>query len=80
MPGDDNHGQRIVDGANSVEHFEAVHSGHFHIEQYQVGCLAFDKRKALLARGGTEKFVSFVLEGHLQRVTNGGLVVNDENA
>jgi hypothetical protein len=33
-----------------------------------------------LTSGGAKKFVSLVLEGHLQRVADGGLVVDDENA
>ena len=38
------------------------------------------ERKAFLPRGRGEKIVTFVFEGHLQRVANGGLVVDDENA
>jgi hypothetical protein len=80
MAGHHHHWEGIVDGPDPIEHFEAVHSRHLDVEQHEIGTFAFDQRQSFLTRGCGEKFVSLVLEGHLQRVANGGLVVDDENA
>jgi hypothetical protein len=80
VAGDDDHRQRIVHGAQSIEDLEPVHAGHLHIEQHQVRPLALREREPFLARRGADELVPFVFEGHLQRIANGGLVVNDQNA
>ncbi len=72
--------QRLVHRAQPLEHLDAVHAGHLHVEQHEVGRLALGERQPFLAGRGAEELVALVLEGHPQRVADGGLVVDDEDA
>ena len=63
-----------------AQHLHAVHAGHLDVEEHGVGPLALHRSQAILAADGADELIILVLEDHLQRVTNGGLVVNDEDA
>ena len=79
MAGDDDHRQRLVHGAQPVEHLEAVHAGHLHVEQHEIGRFALGERQSFLAGRGADELVSLVLEGHPQRVSNRRFVVYHED-
>ena len=66
--------------AQPLEHLEAVHARHLDVEQHEIGRLALGQRQPLLAGRRAEELVALVLEGHPQRVANGRLVVDDQNA
>ena len=79
-PGDHHDRQRLVDGAQLSQHLDAVHARHLDVEQDEVAALALGQREAFLAGGGADELVVLVLEDHPQRVADGGLVVDDQDA
>ncbi len=66
--------------AQPIEHFEAVHAGHLHVEQHEVGRFALGERQPLLTGRGQDAFVAFVLERHPQRVADGRFVVDHQDS
>ena len=80
VAGDDDDRQRVVHGAQPVEHLDAVHARHLHVEQHEVGRLALGERQPLLAGRGADELVAFVFERHPQRVADRRLVVYDQDA
>ena len=72
--------QRLVDGAQALQRLEAVHAGHLDVEEHEIGRLALGEREPVLARCGSEELVAFVFEDHPQRIADGGLVVDDQDA
>ena len=80
VAGDDDHRQRVVHRAQTIEHLDAVHARHLHVEQHEVRRLTFSEREAFLAGRRADDVVPFVLEGHFERVADRRLVVDDKNA
>ena len=80
VAGDDDDRQRLVHRAQPLEHFEAVHAGHLDVEQHQVGRLALGERQPLLPGRGQDALVALRIRGHPQRVADGRLVVDDQDA
>ena len=80
VAGDHDDRQRLVHRAEALEHLEAVHARHLHVEQDEIGRLALGQRQAFLAGGRADELVAFVFERHAQRVANGGLVVDHQDA
>ena len=80
VAGDDDDRQRLVHGAQPVEHLEAVHAGHLDVEQHEIGRLALGERQAFLAGRGADELVALVLEGHPQRIADRRFVVDDQDA
>ena len=80
VAGDDHHRKSFVHRPETVEHLEAVHARHLHVEQHEVRRFAFREREAFLAGGRADEIVAFVLEHHAQRVANGDFVIDDQDA
>ena len=72
--------QRLVERVQLAQHLHAVHAGHLDVEEHGVGPLALHGGEAVLAAGRAHELIILVLEDHLQRVANGGFVVDDEDA
>ena len=66
--------------ASRSQHLEAVHARHLDVEQHQVRRLALGEREPFLAGRGADELVAFVFERHPQRIADGRLVVDDEDA
>ena len=63
-----------------LQYFEAIHARHLDVEEHEIGRFPLDELDAFLARRRQHHVVAVVLERHLQRVADGGLVVDDQDA
>ena len=63
-----------------LQHFKAVHAWHLDVQEHQVRRFPFHQLDAFVAGGREHHFVALVLEDHLQRVANGRLVIDHEDA
>ena len=72
--------ERVVDVAQPLEDLDAIHAGHLHVEQHEIGSFALGERESFLAGGGADHVVALVLERHLQRVADRRLIVDYEDA
>jgi hypothetical protein len=80
VPGHDDDRQRLVHVPQPLEHLDAVHAGHLDVQQHEVRRFTLGQREPLLTGGGAEELVAFVLERHAERVADGGLVIDDQDA
>ena len=77
---DHDHFGRVIHLADSFQCFQAIHGGQPDIEQHHfVAVLAPQQLEALFPALHRCRFVAFVCQHSLERFTNAGLVVNDEN-
>ena len=63
-----------------LQDLEPVHAGHLDVEEDEVWRFTLDELDAFVAGGGLQHLVAFVFENHPQRVADGGLVVDDQDA
>ena len=75
---DDDDRQRLVHRAKAIEHFETVHARHLDVEEHEVRRFALGEREPFLSGRRADELVALVLERHLQRVPNRGLVIDDQ--
>ena len=77
-----NHDDReaLVECMELPQHLHPIHPGHLDVEEHGVRPLRLHGGESVLSAGGAEELIVLVLEDHLQRVADGGFVVDDEDA
>ena len=80
VPGDHDNRQRLVERMQLAQDLHAVHPWHLDVEQDEIGPIALHQRNGVRAIAGAHELVLFVFEDHPQRIADGGLVINDQDA
>ena len=80
MPRDHDHRKALVERVELAQDLHPVHAGHLDVEEHGIGPLLLHGGEAVLSAGRAEELIVLVLEDHLQRVADGGFVVDDEDA
>ena len=71
--------RRVADLADALERLEAVHAGHFDVEQHQVRVVVAHLLQRLHAVVGFERKIAFQVQVHLDEAHHARFVVNDED-
>ena len=80
MPGDHEDRDLLVAAAQDVEDLDAVHAGHLDVEEERVRGFALQGLEPLRPGGRFEELVPLVFEDHPQRLADGFLVVDHQDA